>query len=116
MASGAAAAMPSRLRRVRFTLPEVYNRPEASAYRMVNIVMAHDGPDLAVEVSINGHRLGAGDGIWESSTSFAAWRELLRPDGVNMMTFDTANAGLTSGDARELGFALMGLRIEAAGR
>ena len=32
------------------------------------------------------------------------------------MTFDTANAGPITGDARELGFALMGVRIDAAGQ
>jgi hypothetical protein len=73
-------------------------------------------PYRPVEVSINGHRLGAADGIWKSSTSFVARREWLRPGEINTMTFDTTNAGPITGDARELGFALMGVRIEAAGQ
>jgi hypothetical protein len=73
-------------------------------------------PYRPVEVSINGHRLGAADGIWKSSTSFRAGREWLRPGEMNTMTFETANAGPITGDARELGFALMGVRIEAAGQ
>jgi len=73
-------------------------------------------PDRPVEVSINGHRLGVADGIWKSSTSFRAVREWLRPGEMNTMTFETANAGPITGDARELGFALMGVRIEAAGQ
>jgi hypothetical protein len=73
-------------------------------------------PYRPVEVSINGHRLGAADGIWKSSASFVARREWLRPGEINTMTFDTTNAGPITGDARELGFALMGVRIEAAGQ
>jgi hypothetical protein len=73
-------------------------------------------PDRPVEVSINGHRLGTADGIWKSSTSFRAGREWLWPGEMNRMTFETPNAGPISGDARELGFALMGVRIEAAGQ
>jgi len=73
-------------------------------------------PYRPVEVAINGHRLGVADGIWKSSTSFRAGREWLRPGEMNTMTFDTANAGPITGDARQLGFALMGVRIDAAGQ
>ena len=73
-------------------------------------------PYRPVEVWINGHRLGVAVGIWKSSTDFLAPRELLRPGDVNTMTFDTANAGPITGDTRELGFALMGVRIDAAAR
>ena len=73
-------------------------------------------PYRPVEVSINGYRLGVADGIWKSSMSFRVGREWLRPGETNTMTFETANAGPITGDARELGFALMGVRIDAAGQ
>jgi hypothetical protein len=72
-------------------------------------------PDRPAEISINGHRLGVADGIWKSSTNFRVGREWLRPGEMNTLTFETANAGPITGDARELGFALMGVRIDAAG-
>jgi hypothetical protein len=73
-------------------------------------------PDRPVEVSLNGRRVGVADGIWKSSVSFLAGGDTLRPGEVNRMTFDTANPGPITGDARELGFSLMDVRIEAAGR
>ena len=73
-------------------------------------------PYRPVEVSINGHRLGVADGIWKSSTTFRAGREWLRPGEMNTLTFETANAGPITGDARELGFALMSVRIDGAGQ
>jgi hypothetical protein len=72
-------------------------------------------PDRPVEVAINGHRLGVVDGIWKSSTSLLAGREMLRPGEVNQVTFYTANSGPIAGDARDLGFSLMAVRIEAVG-
>ncbi|MCX6626535.1 MAG: hypothetical protein NTW28_02750 [Candidatus Solibacter sp.] len=73
-------------------------------------------PYRPVELSINGRRLGVVDGIWKSSISFLAGREFLRPGEVDRMTFHTASSGPIAGDARDLGFSLMGVRIEAAGR
>jgi hypothetical protein len=73
-------------------------------------------PYRPVEVSINGHRLGVVEGIWRSSVSLLAGREMLRPGEVNQMTFYTANSGPTAVDARDLGFALMSVRIEGVGR
>jgi hypothetical protein len=72
-------------------------------------------PYRPVEISINGHRLGAADSIWKSSTSFLTGRDSLRPGEVNQMTFYTENSGPITGDPRDLGFALMGVRIEAVG-
>jgi hypothetical protein len=71
-------------------------------------------PDRPVEIAINGHRLGVVDGIWKSSVTLPAGREMLRPGEVNQMTFYTANSGPITGDARDLGFSLMSVRIEAA--
>jgi hypothetical protein len=71
-------------------------------------------PYRPVEISINGHRLGMADGIWKSSASFPAPREMLRFGDVNQMTFYTAGAAPVAGDARELGFSLISVRIEAA--
>ena len=73
-------------------------------------------PERPVEVSLNGRRVGVADGIWKSSVSFLAGGDTLRPGEVNRMTFDTPNSGPITGDARELGFSLMDVRIEAAGR
>jgi hypothetical protein len=71
-------------------------------------------PERPVAVSLNGHRVGVADGIWKSSTSFLTGVDALRPGEINRMTFDTANSGPIAGDARDLGFSLMDVRIEAA--
>ncbi len=73
-------------------------------------------PYRPVQVSINGNRLGVVDGIWKSSTSFPAGGETLRPGDANRMTFYTPDSGPIAGDARDLGFSLMSVRIEAARR
>ena len=86
----------------------------AAAYRVT--VTGSVLPYRAVEVSINGNRLGVADGIWKSSLSFPAAGEALRLGEVNQMTFYTADSGPIAGDAREVGFALMSVQIEAAER
>lgn len=85
---------------------------EAGAYRVT--ITGSVLPYRPVEVSINGQPLGVADGIWKSSVSFLAGREALRPGEVNQMTFYTAGSGPIAGDARDLGFSLRSVRIEAA--
>jgi uncharacterized membrane protein len=86
----------------------------AAAYRVT--LTGSVLPERPVEVSLNGRRVGVADGIWKSSVSFVAGGDVLRPGEINRMTFDTANSGPISGDARELGFSLMDVRIESAAR
>ena len=73
-------------------------------------------PYRPVEVSINGHRIGAMDGIWKSSVSFVTGRDTLRFGDSNRMTFHTAASGPTAVDARDVGFSLISVRIEGVGR
>ena len=86
----------------------------AAAYRVT--LTGSVLPERPVQVSLNGRRVGVADGIWKSSVSFVAGGDALRPGEINRLTFDTANSGPIAGDARELGFSLMDVRIEAAGR
>ena len=73
-------------------------------------------PYRPVELLLNGRAVGVVDGIWNSSTALPVPREALRPGQDNVMTFRTAAAGPTSGDARTLGFALVSVRIDGAPR
>ncbi len=86
----------------------------AAAYRVT--LTGSVLPERPVQVSLNGRRVGVADGIWKSSVSFVAGGDALRPGEINRLTFDTANSGPIAGDARELGFSLMDVRIEAVGR
>ncbi len=86
----------------------------AAAYRVT--LTGSVLPERPVAVSLNGRRVGVADGIWKSSVSFVAGGDVLRPGEINRITFDTANSGPITGDARQLGFSLMDVRIEPAGR
>ena len=86
----------------------------AAAYRVT--LTGSVLPERPVQVSLNGRRVGVADAIWKSSVSFTAGGDVLRPGEINRLTFDTANSGPIAGDARELGFSLMDVRIEVAGR
>ena len=56
------------------------------------------------------------DGIWKSSISFVTGRDTLRFGDINQIEFHTAESGPTAVDARDAGFSLISVRIEAVGR
>jgi len=50
---------------------------------------------------------------WKSGKSFECGRAMWRFGEANRLGFETAKAGPVAGDARELGFSLIRVRLEA---
>jgi hypothetical protein len=86
-------------------------RDASSAFRLT--VTGSVLPERPVEVSLNGWVLGTLDGVWKSSMSLPVPREAVRFGAVNQLSFHTGQAGPIAGDARQLGFSLMQVRLEA---
>ena len=71
-------------------------------------------PGRPVKVWLNGAPLGVIETHGRTTAEFSAGAGALIFVGDNDLTFTVAQAGLTGGDRRELGFGFMGAEIEPA--